>query len=236
MCVCVSPLSGPPEISASLGTCELEIHISVTGQERGRVVESWGMKWYPQPSLGAAGTTREQLPPKSTLGLSGPWDSPTTHRKQALYNLWRRMGERKGGTSQCPRAGIQLEGRDWSGGPMLPPLSHCCPCHLLCSPHSSFLRSYLIIQKKLGNLLLGREQQAAPTRIAKMSAQVALKLPSHTPPPAASTVLGAALTRWTFSLLTRSGSGVASLLFLSRITGVPKTFRCRKKRGLLASA
>lgn len=77
---------------------------------------------------------------------------------------------------------------------------------------------------------------SSPPRITEMSAQAALKLPSHAPPPAASAVLGAALTRWTFSLLTRSGSGVASLLFLSRITGVPKTFRCHKKRGLLASA
>lgn len=103
--VCVSPLSGPPKISASLGTCELEIHISVTGQERGIRVKSWGMKWHPWPSLGAACTTREQLPPKSTLGLSGPWDSPTTHRQQAVYNLWRRMGEGKGGISQRPGQG-----------------------------------------------------------------------------------------------------------------------------------
>ena len=109
--MCVSPLSGPPKISALLETCELEIHISVTGQERATAVESWGMKWHPRPSLGAACTTREQLPPKSTLGLSGPWDSPTTHRQQALYNLWRRMGEREGGTSQCPRAGTQPEGQ-----------------------------------------------------------------------------------------------------------------------------
>lgn len=31
----VSPLCVPPKISALPGTCELEIHISVTGQERG---------------------------------------------------------------------------------------------------------------------------------------------------------------------------------------------------------
>lgn len=33
--LCLSPLFGPPMISVSLGTCELEIHISVTEQERG---------------------------------------------------------------------------------------------------------------------------------------------------------------------------------------------------------
>lgn len=49
---------------------------------------------------------------------------------------------------------------------MLPPLSQCCSCHLLCS-HSSFLRPYLTIQRKLGNLLLGREQQAAPQGLLK---------------------------------------------------------------------
>lgn len=30
------------------------------------------MTWHPQPSLGAACTTKENLSPKSTLGLSGP--------------------------------------------------------------------------------------------------------------------------------------------------------------------
>lgn len=103
--VCVSPPSDPPKTSSSFGTCELEIHISVTRQERGIEVQSWGMKWHPQTSLGAACITRTQLSPRSTLGF-GSWDSPTTHRQQDLYNLWKMMGE-----SQCPRAGTQPEGQ-----------------------------------------------------------------------------------------------------------------------------
>lgn len=104
------------------------------------------------------------------------------------------------------------QGRSTARGtsPVLLPLSQCCPCHLLCSPWKP---------------CLGQRTASSPPRLTEM------KPPSHTPPSAVS-----ALTRWTFSLLTRSGSGVTSLFFLSRITGVPKTFRCRKKRGLLASA
>lgn len=62
------------------------------------------MNCHPKPSLGAACTTKEHLSPKSTPGLSGPRDNPTAYRQQAVYNLWRRMREREGGTRQCPRA------------------------------------------------------------------------------------------------------------------------------------
>lgn len=82
------------------------------------------MKQHPQPSLGAACTTGERLLPKSTLSLSGLWDNLATHRQQAVYGLLRGMGESKGGTSQCPRAGAQISQRDKAGKE-----AQCChPC------------------------------------------------------------------------------------------------------------
>lgn len=154
VCVCVSPLSGPPKISALLGTCELEIHISVTGQERGIGVESWGIKWHPQPSLGAACTTREQLPPKSWF----VWAMGQPYYPQAAGSVQLVEDGREGrGHKPMPQGRNTARGTRQEWRP-----SAATPVPLLPSPHSSFLRPYLIIQKKLGNLLLCREQQAAP--------------------------------------------------------------------------
>lgn len=187
------------------------------------------MNWHPQPSLGAVCTTKEHLSPKSTLGLSGPRDNTTGYRQQALYNLWRRVREREEGTRQCLRAGHSQRAK--TGVEVL-----CChPCSdVALAICSALLRAVSL------DLILPYRRNFEPFSWAENSspgmAEVAPKLPSYTSPPAASVVLGAALTSWTFSLLTRTGSGVVSLLFLSRITGVPKTFRCCKKKGLLASA
>lgn len=70
------------------------------------------MKQHPQPSLGAACATGEQLLPKSTPGLSGLCGSLATHRQQTVYSVLKGMREGKGGISQCPRAGAQISQRE----------------------------------------------------------------------------------------------------------------------------
>lgn len=132
------------------------------------------MNWHPQPSLGAACTTKEHLSPKSTLGLSGPRDNATAHRQQAFYNLWRRMREREGGIRQCPRAGHSK--RDKTG-------VEAQRCHRYSDAALAICSALLRAASQ--DLILSYRRNLEPfswaENISPGIAEVALKLPSHFP-------------------------------------------------------
>lgn len=130
------------------------------------------MNWHPQPSLGAACTTREHLSPKSTLGLSGQG----TTQLHTGSRLCVKEGEREGrGTRQCPRAGHNQ--RDKTGVE--------APCCHPCSDAALAICSALLREASLDLILSYRRNFEHLSWAERTAPQGSLKLHSnspHTPP------------------------------------------------------